>query len=76
MDLTKRRNMVVLITVAPILLAVAAVLAAEGLLLPVEVTMVASGLSAAWAANPGPGRRAPKNPLGAKFVEHTFHALR
>ncbi len=47
MDLTKRRNVVVLITVALILLAVAAVLAAEGLLLPVEVTMVASGLPAA-----------------------------
>ena len=47
MDLTKRRNVVLLITCVLMLLAIAAVLAANGLLLPVEVMFLASGLPAA-----------------------------
>ena len=49
MDLTKRRNAALLITITLLLLAIAAVLAAKGLLVfgTVEETMVASGLSAA-----------------------------
>ena len=49
MDLTKRRNVALLVTCTLILLAIGAVLAANGLLLlrPVELTMVASGRLAA-----------------------------
>ena len=57
MDLTKRHNVVLLMTITLVLLAIAAVLAAKGLLVlgPVGVTMVESGLLAAYAANPRPG---------------------
>ncbi len=49
MDLTKRRNVVLLMTITLMLLAIAAVLAANGLLLlrPVGVSMVESELLAA-----------------------------
>ena len=49
MDLTKRHNVVLLMTITLVLLAIAAVLAAKGLLVlgPVGVTMVESGLLAA-----------------------------
>lgn len=49
MDLTKRRNVALLITLTLMLLAITAVLVAKGLYVfnPVEVTMVASGLPAA-----------------------------
>ena len=49
MDLTHRRNVALLITITLMLLAIVTVLAAKGfpVFIPVEVTMVASGVRTA-----------------------------